>query len=57
MSAYPLPLSRLPLVVRCCICGRPVTLENAKTDSAGRPCHEACYVASVVVGKEPYQRR
>ena len=28
----------------CHICGKPVDINTAKTDDAGRPVHEECYV-------------
>ena len=29
----------------CWICGRPVSLENSKTDEYGNPVHSDCYTA------------
>ena len=31
----------------CSICFQPVDLETAKTDSAGQPVHEDCYVRKI----------
>jgi hypothetical protein len=30
--------------VNCVICNKPVALESAKVDEAGRPVHDACYL-------------
>ncbi len=32
------------LVLLCRICGKPVPLETAKTDEAGKAVHEECHV-------------
>jgi hypothetical protein len=33
--------------VTCYICKKPVKLETATTDEAGRTVHERCYVATI----------
>ena len=43
-DAAPSP-SRTSLL--CRICGRPVPVETAKTDSEGKPIHEECYALKV----------
>jgi hypothetical protein len=35
----------------CWICDRPVQLENCKIDERGKPVHEDCYAAKLVVDK------
>jgi hypothetical protein len=39
------PRSRSPqYLVGCVICNKPVDLRTAKTNEAGKPVHEECYV-------------
>jgi hypothetical protein len=33
--------------VNCVICNKPVALESAKVDEAGRPVHDACYLRKI----------
>jgi hypothetical protein len=33
------------VVDRCAICGKPITLEQAKVTDDGRPVHSQCYAA------------
>ena len=33
-----------PEIFYCTICYKPVDLKTAKTDEAGEPVHEGCYV-------------
>ena len=40
--------SAFEVVDRCAICGKPITLEQAKVTEEGRPVHGKCFVA-----KEP----
>jgi hypothetical protein len=40
--------------VPCVICGRPVRLEECKTNDIGEPVHEACYAERL---KEHAERR
>jgi hypothetical protein len=39
---------REKITVNCSICGKPVPLEQCKSDDPGRPAHEDCYAARVV---------
>jgi len=32
----------------CCICARPLRLENSKTDESGKAVHEHCYVRQTI---------
>jgi hypothetical protein len=34
-------------IVKCAICGRPVSLETAKFSENGKPVHEECYLAKI----------
>jgi hypothetical protein len=43
----------LPSAPICAICGKPVELENSKTDSNAEAVHEECYVAKVAGGIAP----
>ena len=33
--------------VPCAICGKPVQIEECKSNEIGEPVHEACYVAQL----------
>jgi hypothetical protein len=35
------------LVLHCSICGKPVRLEEAKTDSKGHAVHESCFASDL----------
>jgi hypothetical protein len=37
----------------CHICNKPVKLEMAKTDEAGRSVHEGCYLLTVTAKRYP----
>jgi hypothetical protein len=45
-----LVLDSLPMaeVFTCAICGKPVRLEESKTDDNGKPVHEECYANKIV---------
>jgi hypothetical protein len=47
----PFPESALrakePALLLCRICGRPIPVEVATTDSDGRALHEGCYVLKI----------
>ena len=40
------PVSQL--VVFCCICGEPISLETTRTDERGKAVHEHCYVSKTI---------
>ncbi len=41
----------IPLVM-CWLCGKPLPLENCKTDERGRAVHEECYTAKIARNKD-----
>ncbi len=43
---------REKITVNCSMCGKPVALEECKSDDHGHPVHEDCYVAEVVVAAQ-----
>jgi len=52
-SISPFPENSLrakePALLLCRICGRPIPVEVAKTDSEGRALHEECYVLTIAL--------
>ena len=46
--------ARAPL---CSICGKPVELENSKTDSHAEAVHEECYARKIESRKPPSPSR
>src|SRR5260370_25941804 len=38
-------------LIKCAICGSPISLEDAKVSEDGKPVHEECYVAKLRLGK------
>src|SRR5713101_5227949 len=38
-------------LIKCAICGNPISLEDAKVTENGKPVHEECYVAKLRLGK------
>jgi|GraSoiStandDraft_15_1057317.scaffolds.fasta_scaffold609762_2 hypothetical protein len=39
-------------LIRCAICGKPISLEQSKVTEDGRAVHEECYVAKLK-GQKP----
>jgi hypothetical protein len=39
--------------VTCVICSKPVALESAKVDEAGRPVHDTCYLLKIERPRSP----
>ena len=39
--------------INCSICRRPVSLETARTDEAGRAVHQECYLLRVATRTDP----
>jgi hypothetical protein len=37
--------------MKCAICGKPITLEQAKVTEDGKPVHEECFVAKIRLSK------
>jgi len=42
-------------LIKCAICGNPISLEDAKVTENGKPVHEECYVAKLRLGKHDPQ--
>lgn len=47
MSQSPQDVSQNKRPLLCPVCGRPVAIENSKTDEDGAAIHEDCYVVKV----------
>jgi len=45
-------LAAIPSAKFCWICGRPVSLENGKTDEHGNIVHEDCYTTRLKLERE-----
>ncbi len=43
------------VLIRCDICGNPISIEDAKVTENGKPVHEECYVAKLRLGKHDPQ--
>ena len=44
-------------ILTCVICGKPVLLQDARSDGDGKPVHEDCYIKSLpkYVAISPYR--
>lgn len=46
----------MPNEHQCCLCRKPVTLENINTDENGLPVHVDCYVLMLALSAEKIER-
>jgi hypothetical protein len=45
------PMPILDPLIKCAICGKPISLEQSKVSEDGKPVHEQCYLAKVRLEK------
>jgi hypothetical protein len=54
-TGIPAPRPALRATFECVLCSKSIPLEDSKVDEDGRPMHEECYVAKLILSKPALQ--